>query len=127
MRENQSPAWHVADLAVAVIRRRRHHRHVSGHQRQHVSQFVRVVRAVCVDRGHDLGGRRVDAGQNACGNTSVGFMTHEANVGVVGKERFQQFERVVFAAVIDKQNLQIPLPRKLMFQRLHRAMQIGQS
>jgi hypothetical protein len=43
-------------------------------------------------------------------------MPKDANVGVVTKQRLQNFVGVVFAAVIDKENLKIPLSRQFVTQ-----------
>ena len=70
---------------------------------------MRIVGAVRVDRGNDLSLRRVDARQNRCRNSFVGFVPKNSDVRVITKQRLQHLKGVVFAAIIDEENLQVPL------------------
>src|SRR3954467_7462321 len=97
-------------VAFWVIRRCRHQCHIVSKQRDHVREIVGIVRAIAVDRAHDLGAGMSKTGQDAGGDSAVRLMADTYHVRMPREQLVEYLPGSVAAMVVDEDRFDLIVP-----------------
>ena len=116
----------VDDVSLRVVRRSGDERGAMFERLHEAPEFVRIVRAIGVDRADQFRRRRGDAGQDGVRNATIDRVPDDSAVRALGHQVGEHLPRFIRAGVVDEHELEaIPISESLLHagQRVHEVRQ----